>query len=163
MNVMAETLWNKEVDFDEICDRVLLTEFGEEADQVKEFLASLSDLGCPIALRGEESLVSKECAEKLDEALSHIDAFDEVIDTELYAAQDEKVAMAWEKLAFFSELYRMMLEVYLDVASGKPVGNRDHIHDFVLQNEMRFKDEFDAVYFLSTFEHHIIGRLPKNQ
>ncbi len=163
MNVMAETLWNKEADFDEICDSVLLTEFGEEADAVKEFLASLSDLGCPVALRGEENLVSKKCAEKLKEALSVIDDFDEMIDTELYSAQDEKVAMAWEKLAFFSELYRMMLELYLDVAEGKPIGNRDHIHDFAQQNEMRFKDEFDVVYFLSTFEHHIIRRLPKNQ
>jgi hypothetical protein len=66
---------------------------------------------------------------------------------------------AWQKLEFFGELYKTLLQYYLDVASGKGLGDRSHIEDLALRNEMRFKDDFDALYFLRTLNVTIMRTL----
>ena len=38
MNVMAETLWDRDVEFSDVVDRLLQTAFGEAADVVREYL-----------------------------------------------------------------------------------------------------------------------------
>ena len=52
-----------------------------------------------------------------------------------------------------------MLEFYLAYARGNGIQSYEDIKDFVQKNEMRFKDEFDAMYFLETFENHIVRNL----
>ncbi len=157
MNTMAQTLWDKNTDFDTVSDKVLKTEFGEDFAKVKSYLSSLSELGCAKALRGEEEMASQKSVNNLTSAIKVIDDFNGVINDHTGSAS--MYVSSWEKLKFHAELYKMMLEFYLEIAKGGEVGDFSHIKDFVLKNEVRFKDEFDAMYFIETFENHIVKNL----
>ncbi len=149
MNIMAETLWNKEVDFDAVSDNVFMTEFGSNYADVKNYLSALSKYGCAKALRGEEDIVSNENVKSLTIAIQIIDDFKPAIKSQLVSSGK---LSAWQKLDFHSKLYRAMLEFYLEAAKGNGVGDYSHIKDMALKNEMKFRDEFDAMLFIQTFE-----------
>ena len=155
MNAMVQTLWNSEISFEEIQNNVLKTEFGSDYKQVITYLSSLSEQGVPKSLRGEEEMVGYNTASTLETALKTIDEFVPVIKNHLDIT-DAKLKSAWQKLDFFTELYRQMLVFYKNVANGGEIGDISAIKDFALKNEVRFKDEFDAMYFIETFENHIV-------
>ncbi len=158
MNVMADTLWNKEVDFDALSDNVLKTEFGDKYAGVKKYLSDLSKYGAVkfVNVREHDDIVTDKNVSDLTTAIQTIDNFMPVIEAE--KANSGKQS-AWEKLEFHAELYRTMLEYYLEAAKGNGFGDYDHIKDMALKNELRFKDEFDAQYFLQTFGNHVVKRL----
>ena len=157
MQVMSQTLWNRDSDFDAIVNNTLKTEFGLRYAQVREYFQQLSCYGCPEAIRGEEDLMTETCQQKLTKAMNIIDAFGSVIAEEL--AKNTEKKYAWQKLEFFGELYKTLLQYYLDVASGKGLGDRSYIADLALKNEMRFKNDFDALYFIRTLEVTIMRTL----
>lgn len=157
MNVMAQTLWNRDSDFDTMVNGTLETEFGPRYAEVREYFKQLSYYGCPEAIRGEENLISEACQEKLTTAIQIIENFEAVVAEEL--AKNTAKNYAWQKLEFFGELYKTLFQYYLDVASGKGLGDRSHIEDLALRNEMRFKDDFDALYFLLTLNVTIMRTL----
>ncbi|MBR3932721.1 MAG: DUF4838 domain-containing protein [Clostridia bacterium] len=158
MNAMAQTLWDSEITFENIENGVLKTEFGADYRLVSSYLCALSEQGVPKALRGEEEMVGYNTASTLETAIKTIDEFVPVIKNHLDIA-DAKLKSAWEKLDFFTELYKQMLVFYKNVANGGEVGDISAIKDFALKNEVRFKDEFDAMYFIETFENHIVKNL----
>ena len=157
MQVMTQTLWNRDSDFDTIVNGTLKTEFGPRYAEVREYFKQLSYYGCPEAIRGEESLLTEICRNKLVAAIRIIDEFGVVVAEEL--AKNTAWKYAWEKLKFFGELYKTLLQYYLDFANGKGLGDRGHIEDLALRNEMRFKDDFDALYFLRTLDVTIMRAL----
>ncbi len=158
MNIMAETLWNKDVDFDAVSDRVFMAEFGSKYTMVQEYLSTLSESGCAKALRGDEDIASDKNVKSLSLAIQTIEDFKPVIEEEL--ANSGKRS-AWQKLELHAELYKEMLKVYLEAAKGNEIGDFEYIKDIALKNEMRFKDEFDAVFYARTFT-HIVGKLNRN-
>ena len=159
MNVMAQTLWNRDSDFDTMVDAVLEAEFGPRYTEVLEYFKQLSEYGCPEAVRGEESLITEKCRKKLVTAISIIDAFQRVVAEEI--AKGTAWKGAWEKLQFFGELYTALLEFYIAFAKGNGIGDQSRIEELALKNEMRFKEEFDAVYFLRTLGMQIHRELVK--
>ena len=76
-------------------------------------------------------------------------------------AKDTAWNGAWEKLQFFGELYTALLEFYLAFAKGNGFGDQSRIEELALKNEMRFKEEFDAIYFLRTLGMQIHRELLK--
>lgn len=162
MNVMADTLWNKDADFDEIADRVLEIEFGTDFNKVKEYLSALSSNDCAEALRNEEKITSVHCIEKLQKALELIADFEPIIQCHISYTDDKEHICAWRKLDFHFKLCTLIFKFYLYAATNKKVGDYAHIKDFVLKNEVLFKDEFDAWCFFETFSVHIVERLRKN-
>ena len=150
MNVMADTLWNKNLSFEGIEEKTLKAEFGDDSMLVSQYLSSLSDYGCAKAIRGEEDFKTEECVKNLENSLEIIKAFSNVIDDNL--GKSSVYFKAWEKLQFFSKLYEDMLNVYISIAKGNNEIDCTNIKDFVLANEEEYKDEFDAMYFNNTFE-----------
>ena len=159
MNVMAQTLWNRDSDFDTMIHATLKAEFGPRYVEVLEYFKQLSEYGCPEAVRGEESLITEKCRKKLVTAISIIDAFQCVAAEEIEKCTARKGA--WEKLQFFGELYKLLLEFYLHFAKGNGIGDRSPIDELVLKNELRFKEEFDGIYFLRTLGMQIHRELVK--
>lgn len=157
MQVMSQTLWNRDSDFDAMVNSALKTEFGLRYDEVREYFKQLSYYGCPEAIRGEEDLITEKCREKLTTAIQIIEDFNTVVAEEM--AKNNAHKYAWEKLEFFGQLYTALLQYYLDVANGKGLGDRSHIADLALKNEMRFKSDFDALYFIRTLEVTIMRTL----
>jgi len=161
MNVMTETLWNIETDFDETANRILKTEFGEKYELVKNYLLSLSEKSCAEALRGEKDFCSDESCRDLKCAMEIIKNFMPVITAEIENNNLLRIKNAWKKLKFHGELYNLMLNLYLDFAKGNGIGDYSNIKDFVCKNEVEFKDEFDGMFFLHIFENTIIAKLKK--
>lgn len=155
VNVMADTLWNKESQFEDIADHVLGIEFGASYKKVKEYLSTLSAYGCAKAFRCEETFATTEGISNLEHAICVIDNFNSTIAAEL-DTNDEKIAFAWKKLAFFGQLYKMVLELALKVAKVGEIGDTSHIHEFVLKNEMWLKNDFDAMYYLILIDGRIM-------
>ena len=149
MNTLAQTLWDKDTDFDVLADKVLKTEFGDDYSLVREYLASLSNLGCAKMLRREADTVCRENVVSLTSAIEVIDGFESVIADNI--KKSDRFLHSWLKLKFHAQLYRMMLLLYLEAAKGNGVGDFSHITDFALANEDEFKDEFDASYFVQAF------------
>ncbi len=159
MQVMSQTLWNRDSDFDAMVNAVLEAEFGPRYTEVLAYFKQLSEYGCPEAIRGEENLITEKCQKKLLKAMDIVDAFQMITAEE--TAKNTAWKAAWEKLAFFGELYRLLLEYYLEIAKGNGMGDVSKISDLALKNEIRFKEEFDAVYFLRTLGMQIHRELIK--
>ncbi len=159
MNIMTEALWDKSLDFDVIADKVLRTEFGEDFKKVKEYLHVLSDLSCAKALRLEEDIATSENVKKLTLAIKTVDDFAPYIEKGLENAEKSS---AWKRLQFHGQLFRPMLELFLDAAKGNIIADYSHITDLALKNELAFKDEFDTLWFVGTLR-IIVNRLNKDR
>ena len=159
MQVMAQTLWNRDSDFGTMIHGALSAEFGPRYAEVLAYFKQLSEYGCPEAVRGEENLITEKCRKKLLAAMDIIDAFRHVAKEEIEKNNAWKAS--WEKLEFFGQLYRLLLEYYMEIAKGNGMGDTSAIADLALKNEMRFKEEFDAVYFVRTLGMQIHRELIK--
>lgn len=156
MNVMARTLWNRNEDFDTIVHDVLSAEFGENYHTVKGYLESLSQCSCAVALRAEESIVSDKYRERIKKSFEILSRFMPVIKAELEKPSHRN---AWEKLAFHNELYRLVLEYYLFFIENKEAGNTDRIEALIKENELKFKEDFDGLYFLFMLRRRVVRKL----
>ncbi len=161
MNIMAETLWNKDADFDFVALKTLEKEFGSEYKFVIDYLSFLSDNGCAKAIREEERISTSENIASLDKSIEKIDCSASFIENQISNSDDNQKTNAWEKLKFFSQLYKEMLLTYKQIAQGNTDVDISHIKKLALENEMRFRDEFDAMYFLHTFYMNTVPRLQK--
>lgn len=161
MNIMAETLWNKDADFDSVALKTLEKEFGSEYKFVIDYLSFLSDNGCAKAIREEERISTSENIASLDKSIEKIDCSASFIENQISNSDDNQKTNAWEKLKFFSQLYKEMLLTYKQIATGNTDVDISHIKKLALENEMRFRDEFDAMYFLQTFYTNTMPRLKK--
>ncbi len=161
MNTMAETLWNKEADFDDISRKTLESEFGSEYKFVIDYLSYLSDNSCAKALREEERITSPENIKSLAGAIEKIKSSASYIENQISTSESSRIKNAWKKLKFFSELYKEVLMVYTEVANGNKDADISNVKEIALKNEIRFKDEFDAMYFLQTFVHNSMKRIQK--
>ena len=135
-NMMAETLWNREVEFDTVADKVLSTEFGEKFLAVKEFLAALSEHGCAKAFRGEEEFSRPENVANLRKALDILAEFAGTIEGQK-ANPDRQIAEAWERLEFFAQIYEKILRLALQVGLTGELGDTEAVKRFILSGEER--------------------------
>jgi hypothetical protein len=160
--MMAETLWNREVEFDVVADKVLSTEFGEKFLAVKEFLAALSEHGCAKAFRGEEDFSLPENVEHLKKALNVLREFASTIEEgKKYSVR--QIAEAWERLEFFAQIYEKILRLALQVGVMGELGDTEEVKRFILSGEERYKEELDALYFALTFHNRLVGAMKKSK
>lgn len=160
--MMTETLWNREIDFDEVADMVLSVEFGEKFRGVKEFLAALSEHGCAKAFRGEEEFSRPENVANLRKALDILAEFAGTIEGQK-ANPDRQIAEAWERLEFFAQIYEKILRLALQVGVMGELGDTEEVKRFILSGEERYKEELDALYFALTFHNRLVGAMKKSK
>ncbi|MBE6606585.1 MAG: DUF4838 domain-containing protein [Ruminococcaceae bacterium] len=154
LNAFAETLWNRDTDFDTLCKYVYEAEFGENWEKVKTYLSTLSDLCAVKAIRNEEKLTQshRDNLEKSKEVLkAFLPTIEEGIKTEL--------SENWQKLKFHNELYAMMIDYMLAYGTGKEVDIREKTIDYVNKNEYRFREVFDGAHFVDIFQYAFTERL----
>ena len=156
MNMLAETLWNKEKTFDSVTENVLKTEFGNRWEAVRDYLASLSENTYAKLLRMEDKY-DDSYKVKIQNTLKILDDFKSEIESGLKS----EFADNWEKMEFHNNLYRMMAEYVLNFGSDETKENAKKVVDYAYKNEEKFRDVFDASYFVSTFTLHYESRLER--
>lgn len=149
MNILARTLWNRDEAFENIVYDVLSAEFGENYAEVENYLRKLSEYGFMAPLNKQESIVSDKYRNRVAKSFELIEKFVPTVERELAKPNHKK---AWEKLKFHTELYKLVLDFYLGfINTGEPA-SVDDIEEFVKKNELKFKDDFDAMYFYLLFK-----------
>lgn len=159
MNVMADTLWNRDTAFDAAADDVLFYEFGEDHAKVKSYLHTLSLCNCAKVLRGEERLEDGDNYEDLDKAKAILKGFVPVIEKNIKTSDTELRKQAWDALMYHNRLYCMLIELYRNYGGKASDKRLEEIRELVLKNEFKYKDVFDGMYFLRTLEKRILKRL----
>lgn len=154
MNILAETLWNKETSFDEVCENVLKAEFGIEWEKVRDYLKALSENSHAKLIRGEDKYDDTYKA-KQEESLRILKDFRPVIEDGLKS----DLAINWKKLCLHNKLYSLMVEYVLKYGTDEAIKIGEDIIDTAYKYEYEFKDVFDASYFVRTFNGQYNERL----
>lgn len=154
MNILSETLWNKEITFDTVAENVLKTEFGDAWKNVRDYLCALSENSYAKLMRQEE---------KFDDSyIDKIKATQKILDEfkpQIEAGLKSTLAENWEKLEFHNKLYYMMAEYVLTFGTDKNDDIAKEVVDYAYKNEEKFKYVFDSSYFAHTFERHYPERM----
>ncbi len=156
MNVMARTLWNRDEKFEDIENETLFAEFGENYRKVIDYLGELSKYNCKEVVRGLEPLSNEKVAKDLEKAVEVLDGFEDEIKENIENAPCDRLKKAWEKLHFHNRLYRKMIECYRNYYHSDKEAMIKDVCDFAKKHEMKFRNDFDAVYFCWVFTYHII-------
>ena len=154
MNILAETLWNKEVSFDAVCENVLKAEYGDKWESVRDYLKALSDNNYAKLLRKEEKYDDTYKA-KLEASLKLLADFRSEIEKGL----SSELAHNWKKMDLHSKLYTLMVEYVLKYGTDEAEEIGKKVVDTAYKYEDEFKDVFDGSYFVSTFTQHYPDRL----
>ena len=154
MNIFAETLWNKEVSFDAVCQNVLKAEYGDKWESVRDYLKALSDNNYAKLLRKEEKYDDTYKA-KLEASLKILADYKAEIEKGL----SSDLAQNWKKMELHSKLYALMVEYVLKYGTDEAEEIGKKVVDTAYKYEDEFKDVFDASYFVSTFTLHYPERL----
>ena len=154
MNILAETLWNKEASFDEVCENVLKAEFGAEWKKVRDYLKALSENSHAKLIRGEDKY-DDTYKSRQEESLRILKNFRPVIEDGLKS----DLAINWKKLDFHNKLYSLMVEYVIKYGTDEAIKIGEDIIDMAYKYEYEFKDVFDASYFVRTFNGQYNERL----
>lgn len=162
MNVMARTLWNRDVDFDDVRDEVLEDEYGKDFALVRDYLQDLSTYSLPEVTRQEKPF----CAENIpiyEKGIARIKEFDGVIEAHLgHGVPCE--AVSWKNLKFHSQLSLMMLELFVEISKGAdPLALWEPVEEFLNRNEWEYREYFDVFEFKYTYHRLVFPQINKKR
>ncbi len=99
MTVMARTLWNRDLSFDEIAGDYFESAFGPDGAVCREYMAKLTELFDPVYMRGEKTVVDPEAAERLSRIPDVVREFLPVIERNT-SSDNACRAKSWEYLRY---------------------------------------------------------------
>lgn len=160
MNTMARTLWDRESDFDKVCDDVIRAEYGEDYAIVRQYLQDLSTYSLPEVTRLEKPFIPANIP-SYEKALARIAEFMPIIDEHI-AKTEGCDNVSWEHLKFHSELSVMLLKAFIEICNGaEPMSVWPPIEDFVNKNEWAHREYFDVFEFKYTYTRLVFSRIKK--
>ena len=156
LHIMAETLWDKDCDFEEKALDYYLTAFGPDGDAVMEYMKALSEGFDPyynrqcfktkVAPYGNEERIAK-----LKGALATLTGFEDTIKKNLEADHCSSVRASWEYLSVHTEYCRMLAKPLMAFAQGKNEEREilaGEFEDFVKLLPARIHKTFDEFWAL---------------
>ena len=144
MRVMADTLWNKNTEFDQTLNCVLESEFGREADKVKDFLCDMSRCSIPEAARLEKPFVGEENLALYEEGKKRASEFLEYLDT-LPSFDCDARKESFKALKLHTELCVLLYDLYISLSKGENDLEKWYkAEDFANQNELLLEGGFDV-------------------
>ncbi len=158
MNVMAQTLWNKNSDFDTVRDEVLCGEYGKDYALVRDYLQDLSTYALPEVVRIEKPFEEANIP-SYEKGIARINDFMPVIEAHL-GCENEVEALSWSMLKFHSELSKLLLEAFIKISRGaEPEQVWPPIEDYVNRNEWEYREYFDAFEFKYSYQRLVFPRI----
>ena len=144
MNVMAETLWNRDCDFEAIREKVLKAEYGACWKEVCDYLALLSECSLPRVTRFEVPITAPENRVLYEKGIC---ASEEI----LKLAEKNSDADSWKQLWIYVQLVSRIMKAFLSFAKGEAVaGTWREIEDFINLHEWEMRETYDAFEFKYT-------------
>ena len=157
MYVMGRTLWNKELEFDNLAREYFESAFGEDWNECKNYFKQLSELFDPPYLRGEKETVSQEASEKLSKVCQVVDDFRDIIDKNL-EGQDLGHRASWEYLTYHADLV-CLLGLTLEARAQGNTAKAKSIWKLTKKYAQEHEDELQSIFDVFLFIHTIERRL----
>jgi len=117
MMVMGWTLWNKELDFEDMARDYFAAAFGPDGQRCYEYLRNISSCFDPVYLRGEKPQVSTDAVRSLARTQKVISGFRPVIEKNV-AAGDKCRAASWEYLKHHADICEQLAAALEARAAG---------------------------------------------
>jgi hypothetical protein len=176
MYVLAKTLWDDQVAFDDLADAYFEAAFGPDGGLCRAYMAQLSQLFDPPYLRGDvidgeevsdkgdshtwildggHAALSRQASRKLAQIPGVVDAFQPIIERNL-AATDRCWAKSWEYLTYHSEVARLLALAFKARAEGDRDSARafwERASDYVQRSEDALQPVLDVFEFVHTLGH----------
>ncbi len=161
MNVMARTLWNRDCDFDEVCDLVIRAEYGEDFELVRDYLQDLSAYSLPEVTRLEKPFIPENIP-TYKKGIERAETFVSVIDEHMKSCEGVE-AISWKYLKFHTELSILLMNVFIEISNGvDPISLWDRIDDFASLNEWEHREYFDVFEFKYTYWRLVLTQINKD-
>jgi hypothetical protein len=149
MIVMGETLWNRDIDFEDMVVSHLTDAFGEDGIKVKQYFEDLSELFDPEYIRGDKALISKENEEMLSRIPSLVANFTPTINKNL-GHPNMTIRNSWVNLLYHGQ-YCILLSNALKYASRGDlegwVDSLSKVSEYMSNIEMQIQGVFDLCIF----------------
>lgn len=144
MYAMAQTLWNKNKTFEEIAKEYFTAAFGEDADVVENYMATLSELFDPVLLRGDKPFENEEMIKQYGKAKQVIDDFKNT-----YIVKMADTSKDWEYLSYHAEMAKLYADAYIYYFAGNEEESkaqiqklRDYVDETSTYTDTVLDDEF---------------------
>lgn len=153
-NVMAETLWNKDADYDDILHRLFKTDFGKDYQIVWDYLKSLQDTNAEelfnrINPEGwEDNLPDWRTEEKraeLTKTMAVIDAFRDKYGYMAETGETKNIRHNWKGVLFYGEMLKAYAGYYMvDTEEEIEAAGRE-VYRLAKEEMSEFRTEFEQV------------------
>ena len=169
MIMMGETMFDKQVDYEQVVTEYFEGAFGADGEKCRAYLEKLSTLLSPSNYRiggkngveeegfGDIETMKKgwvgnaEVARRAEEIPAHIAQFLPVIEENLSAADNDAQRLSWNYLKMHGTICTLFSDILKAGASGDLDFAREKyevIADYVSEHEMDFHEVFDVFLFL---------------
>ena len=156
MVAMAEALWNKECNFEDVAEKYFNDAFGNNGKEVMEYLSAMSELFNPPYLRGECEVVNEQSVQKYERVADLVNEFKSKIEEQLRKDDIPNTQRkSWEYLIAHGELCNLLAKVFEHTSRGD-FENADKAFDaamnFARNKEAQLHNVFDVCLFFVSLE-----------
>ncbi len=154
MYVMAKTLWNTNISFDDIATEYFNASFREYGSDVLQYMKTLSNLFDPHYIRGEKSFTDPDALAKFKKIPVYIRSFEETIQKGMqYPSQP--VAQSFFYLNIHAQgaiLYAKFLEFAASSSVEEAKAKQTEYFNYYRKNESVIQNVFDVYEFINTIQ-----------
>ena len=147
---MAETLWNKEADFDAVCDKHFADAFGVGWQDAKEYCTTVSQKISTFDYYGDEYFAKLTKAQKIalvDEALTYMERFKETVARRMAENEHPTHKLSWSYLPHHIEIWTCvakMLRARYEQNKADFIKWRDASINYARAHEDEIQPAFDV-------------------
>lgn len=153
MAVMARTLWNQELSFEEIAEDYFLSAFGEDGDRCRELLAGMPNLLDELDIWSDRP-PGIGIADKLERIARSARQLSRLVEKNK-DLPNECQAQSWRYLGIYLEILLMLAQVLSNGVRGKKeeaLALWQDLQGFVCEAEDEIQPVFDVFEFIETVE-----------
>ncbi len=162
MNGMAEALWDKTKNFDDVVDSYFMNAYGKYGKKVADYFNKLSELSDPVFVRVEyENTVNEQLVKQFKECKKLIAEFDEFVNG-VKEFENSAVALSYKYLSYQTQFAHLYLDWEIAIASGdveKAESNLTALIDYAAKTEKYLNRVFDFYVFRNTFINKVHKKL----
>ena len=155
MHLMAEGLWNINLDFEDAAGQYFNMAFGRDGNCVKEYLSKLSEAFDPVYLRRENGPGTEKDAKRLHTVQGLIESFIPVIEDHLRDTDiPESIRQSWKILESHSEYCNILSEALI-AEIEEPAVYHERMQEFYQwckENEIMLQDVLDVYEVQQTYK-----------